>query len=103
MSVDSDTIITIADIEAPRFQSCSFMPYGLNEESDVVVLMRNKKCSKNPDFYVDFGTSYKEGDPNILYSAAKSYIKKSGGLLLRDEIQYLDNPEEVLRIIKETV
>ena len=103
MSLDSDTVVTIADIEAPRFLSCSFIPYGLNEESDVVILMRNKKCSKNPDYYVDFGTSYKEGDPNILYSAAKSYVKKCGGLLLANQIQYLDNPEEVSRILKETV
>ena len=34
MSLDSDTVVTIADIEAPRFLSCSFIPYGLNEESE---------------------------------------------------------------------
>ena len=91
MSVDSDSIFTIADIESPRFQSCSFIPYGLNEESDVVVLLRNKKDSKNPNYFVDFGTSYQEGDPCILYSAARSYIKKCGGLLMENEIGSLDN------------
>ena len=34
MSLDSDTVVTIADIEAARFLSCSFIPYGLNEESE---------------------------------------------------------------------
>ena len=101
-SFNSNNEKTIADIEAPRFQSCSFIPYSLNEESDVVVLLRNKKGSKNPDYYVDFGTSYKEGDPCILYSAARSYIKKCGGLCLENEIQHLDSPEEVMRILKET-
>jgi len=100
MSMDSDTVMTIADAESPRFLSCSFIPYGLNEESDVVVLLRNKKDSKNPDYYVDFGTSYKDNDPCILYSAARSYIKKSGGLLFENEIGNLDNPDEVKRILK---
>jgi hypothetical protein len=64
--------------------------------------MRNKKGSKNPNYYVDFGTSYKEGDPCILYSAAKSYLKKCGGLCLETEIHYLDNPELVQKTLKET-
>mmetsp|Transcript_36934 Transcript_36934/g.56559 ORF Transcript_36934/g.56559 Transcript_36934/m.56559 type:complete len:116 (+) Transcript_36934:2-349(+) len=100
--MDSDKEQTIAELEAPRFLSCSFYPYSLNEESEVVVLLRNKKGSKNPDFYVDFGTSYKETDPCILYSAARSFLKKCGGLCLASEIQYLDSPEEVQRILKET-
>jgi hypothetical protein len=64
------------------------------------VLLRNKKDSKNPNYYVDFGTSYKEGDPCILYSAARSYIKKCGGLLMENEIPFLDSQDEVLRILK---
>ena len=65
------------------------------------MLLRNKKDSKNPDYYVDFGTSYKEGDPCILYSAARSFIKKSGGLLCENEIGSLDNPDDVLMILKD--
>ena len=84
--MDSDKDNNIAELESPRFQSCSFFPYSLNEDSEVVLLMRNKKGSKNPDFYVDFGTSYKESDPCILYSAARSYLKKTGGLCLASEI-----------------
>jgi len=53
--------------------------------------MRNKKGGKNPDYYIDFGTSYKENDPCILYSAARSYLKKCGGLCLSSEIENLDN------------
>jgi hypothetical protein len=64
---------TIADIETPRFQTASFFPYTLNENGEVALLMRNKKDSKNPEFYVDFGTTIKETDPNILYSVARSY------------------------------
>ena len=93
--MDSDKENTIAELEAPRFQSCSFFPYSLNEDSEIVLLMRNKKGSKNPEYYVDFGTSYKENDPCILYSAARSYLKKCGGLCLASEIENLDSPEEV--------
>lgn len=93
--MDSDKELVIAELESPRFQSCSFFPYSLNEESEVVLLMRNKKQSKNPDYYMDFGTSYKENDPCILYSAARSYLKKCGGLCLASEIQNLDNHEAV--------
>lgn len=100
--LDSDKIITNAELESPRFQSCSFFPYSLNEESEIVLLMRNKKMSKNPEFYVDFGTSYKESDPCILYSAAKAFIKKCGGLCLASEIENLHDPEEVERILRDT-
>ena len=100
--MDSDKEFTIAELEAPRFQTCSFYPYSLNDDSQVVILMRNKKASKTPDFYSDFGTSYKENDPCILYSAARSYLKKSGGLLLTSEIKHLDNPEKIQKILKET-
>ena len=100
--MDSDKEATIAELEAPRFQTCSFFPYSLNEESNIVLLMRNKKMSKNPNFYVDFGTSYKESDPCIFYSACRSYIKKCAGLCFGSNISILDQEEEVLKIIKET-
>ena len=101
MQLNSDCEVTIGELEAPRFLSCSFYPYSLNEDSEVVLLMRNKKGGKNPNYYIDFGTSYKENDPCILYSAARSYLKKCGGLCLSNEIEKLDNTEEVLRILKE--
>lgn len=99
--LDSDFENSIAELEAPRFQSCSFFPYSLNEDSEVVILMRNKKGGKNPNYYIDFGTSYKENDPSILYSAARSYLKKCGGLCLGSEIEKLDNSDEVMKILKE--
>ena len=93
--MNSDQELTIAEVEAPRFQSCSFVPYSLNEDSEVVLLMRNKKGSKCPNLYLDFGTSHKDCDPCILYSAARSFLKKCGGLCLASEIQYLDSTEEI--------
>ena len=90
--LDSDKQLTIAELEGPRFQSCSFFPYSLNEDSEIVLLMRNKKGTKNPDYYVDFGTSFKESDPCILYSAARGFLKKCGGLCIQSEIQYLNDP-----------
>ena len=66
-----------------------------------MLLMRNKKGSKNPDYYVDFGTSFKESDPCILYSAARGYLKKCGGLCIQSEINNLQCPHEVLRILKD--
>jgi|TARA_B110000285_G_C14786915_1_gene451183 hypothetical protein len=57
--------------------------------------MRSKKASKSSEFYNDFGCSYKENDPCILYSAARSFLKKSGGLFLETEIDRIDDPEHV--------
>jgi hypothetical protein len=78
---------TIEDLEVPRFQSASFFPYTVNENGEVVLLMRNKKDSKNPNMYVDFGTTIKENDPNIFYSVAKSFISKTAGLCLASELE----------------
>ena len=100
--VDEDNENTVFELESPRFESCSFFPYSLNEDSQVVILLRNKKGSKSPEFYTDFGCSYKENDPCILYSAARSYLKKSGGILLESEISFVDDPEAVQRILKES-
>jgi hypothetical protein len=63
--------------------------------------MRNKRNSKNPDYYIDFGCSFKENDPCIFYSAAKSYLKKSGGLCLSSEIHQLDKTYEIIKILTE--
>jgi hypothetical protein len=74
----------------------------LNEDSKAVFLMRSKKASKSSEFYNDFGCSYKENDPCILYSAARSFLKKSGGLFLESEIDRIDDPEHVQRVLKES-
>jgi hypothetical protein len=93
---------TLEDIEIPRFQSCSFIPYTLNENGEVALLLRNKKDSKNPDYYIDFGTTVKEADPNIFYSAARSYLQKTGGLCLASELEVLNSTSEVEKRLKET-
>lgn len=67
-------MLKLEEIELPRFQTCSFFPYTMNESGDIVLLMRNKKDSKNPNYYIGFGTTIKECDPNIFYSAARSFI-----------------------------
>lgn len=43
--LDSEEAI-INELESSRFLSCSFFPYSLNEDSEVVILMR-KKQGKN--------------------------------------------------------
>jgi hypothetical protein len=63
--------------------------------------MRNKKDSKIPHLYKDFGTTFKETDPNIFYSVARSYIQKTFGLFLPSEIDNLESLSEVERKIKE--
>ena len=83
------------EIEIPRLQSCSFYPYTVNETGDVVLLMRNKKDSKNPNFYVDFGTTIRENEPNILFSATRSYLVKTLGLCLGSEVQNINNIQYV--------
>lgn len=92
---------TLEDIEVPRLQSCSFYPYTLNENGEVALLMRNKKDSKNSEYYLDFGTTVKESDPNILYSAARSYLAKSGGLCLASELEVVNSHSEVEKRLKD--
>jgi len=48
----------IEELDAPRFHSVSFYPYSLNEEGEVVVLMRKKQKSKTPGLFIDFGTKF---------------------------------------------
>ncbi len=85
----------------PRLQSCSLFPYSLNDNGEVVLFMRNKKESKNPQSYTGFGTSIKECDPNIFYSAARSYIIKTFGLCVPSELETLNNQQEIEKRIKE--
>jgi hypothetical protein len=48
--------------------------------------MRCKKSdSKQIGMYSDFGTTLRENEPNILFSAARSFISKSAGLLVKSE------------------
>jgi hypothetical protein len=63
--------------------------------------MRNKKDSKNPESYIGFGTSVKETDPNILYSVARSFYQKTGGLCLASELEALTIPTEIEKRLKE--
>jgi len=66
--------MAIEDLETPRFLSSSFYPYTLDDTGEVVLLMRNKKDSKNSPFYTDFGSTLKESDYSIVYTAVKSYL-----------------------------
>lgn len=91
----------IENLELPRLQSCSFYPYSLDEFGDIVILMRNKKDSKNSTYYVDFGTKIKENEPNILYSATRSFISKTNGLILPSELETLSLPNEIEKRLKE--
>lgn len=53
--------------------------------------------------YQEFGTTIKENEPNILFSAARSYISKSAGLFLASELPNLSMPIEIRRITKDFV
>ena len=75
----------------------------MNENGELVLLMRNKKESKSPNFYLDFGTTMKEYDLNILYSVVRSYISKTaGGLCLASELVSLSSGSQIERKIKES-
>lgn len=94
LDIGDDCSEIFNDMINPRFQSCSFYPYSLNEDSKVVILMRQKCQSNYPDMYRDFGTNYnadKDYDPCILHTAAMSYIQKCAGLCLANEINNLDD------------
>ena len=79
----------------PRFTSCSFFPYSLNDLGEIVFLTRNKKDSKNSPYYVGFGTKIKEypgnKDANLVFAAARSFLDKTGGLCLASELEYMQN------------
>ena len=54
-------------------------------------MMRCKKTdSKQIGMYSDFGTTLRENEPNIMFSAARSFIHKSAGLLVKSEHTNLD-------------
>lgn len=91
-------------METPRIRSCSFFPYTLDENSEISILFRCKKSdSKQSGMYQDFGTTLKENEPNILFSAARSYIMKCAGLFLESEQANLPLHFEVRRIAKDFV
>ncbi len=93
---------TRAELETPRITTCSFYPYSLNENGEVVLLLRNKKDSKNAPYYVDFGSTYRENDGNIIYTAVRSYLNKTaGGLCLASELETLATPSELEKKLKE--
>jgi hypothetical protein len=92
----------LSTLETPRVQSCSLFPYTINEQSELSILFRcNKMNSKQAGLYQEFGSSLKENEPNILFTAARSFLVKSGGLFFSSEIQNLSNPLEIKRIAKE--
>jgi hypothetical protein len=89
------------EIESPIYISNSFFPYSLNEDSDVCILMRQKRTSATHNLFLDFGATFKESDPCILYTAARGYLKKCAGLCMQYEIPYLHNPTDILKIVKD--
>jgi hypothetical protein len=63
--------------------------------------MRNKKDSKCPHLYKDFGSILKDTDPNILYTVSRSFIVKTFGLCMPSEIETLTSVSEIEKRIKE--
>ena len=53
--------------------------------------------------YTGFGTKIKYCEPNILFSAARSLVSKSAGLLLPSQLKYLGQSREVKRIVNESL
>lgn len=92
------------DLSTNRVRSCSFYPYTVDENSNISLLFRCKKMdSKKSWLYTDFGTTLRDNEPNILFSAARSFVSKSAGLCLPSELVNLPHPAEIKRIVKETV
>lgn len=79
-------------------------PYTINHDSELTYLMRCKKTdSKQLGMYSDFGTSLRQNEPNILFSAARSFVQKSAGILVGSEQNNLSKPLEIKRIAKDTL
>lgn len=91
----------ISDLESPRFTSCSWYPYSLNDNGEVVILFRNKKDSKNSPYYTDFGSTHKECDYSIVHTAVKSFMQKTACLIVPSELEYMQSFEELERKLKE--
>jgi hypothetical protein len=53
--------------------------------------------------YQEFGTTLKENEPNILFSAARSYVVKCAGIVFDSEIQNLSLSFEIKRIVKDFI
>jgi len=94
----------IRELESPRISSCSFFAYTIDENSELSFLMRSRKLdSKSNGMYTDFGTHLKESDPNIFFSAARSFVTKTAGLCFKSEQDNLSLPLEIKRIVREVM
>ncbi len=95
----------LEDLEIPRFNSCSFYAYSLSDLGEIVLLMRNKKDSKYANYYMDFGTTLDEypanKDVNIIFSAARSFLQKTGGICLVSELENMANSAELMKRIND--
>lgn len=95
---------SLSQLDSPRFTSCSFFPYTLSDNAELTLLLRNRKDSKNSPYYIDFGTTLKDKDANILFAACRSFISKTaGGLCLASELDTVNNYNELERKIKEHI
>lgn len=91
-------------LETPRISTCSFFAYSIDTNGDLAYLMRKKlNESKQMGMFTDFGTTLKVQDPNIFFSAARSYIAKTAGLCVPSESLNIRMPLEIKRIIKENL
>lgn len=63
--------------------------------------MRNKKDSKNSPYYTDFGSTLKDSDYSIAYTAVKSYLNKTACLCVASELESLSNYSEVDKKLKD--
>ena len=94
----------IKQIEEPRISTCSFFVYTIDENSELSFLLRSKQVdSKQLGMYMDFGTTLRESEPNILFSAARSFIDKTAGLCVPSEFTNLQLPLEIKRILRESL
>ena len=92
----------VNNLELSRIQTVSIFPYTIDENSELSILFRRKKIdSKQCGMYMGFGTSVKHSEPNILFSAARSLMTKSAGLLVASELQNLSMPREIKRIVQD--
>ena len=74
------------ELDEPRISTCSVFPYTISHNSELAFMMRCKKTdSKQIGMYSDFGTTLRENEPNILFSAARSFVQKSAGILAKSE------------------
>ena len=74
-----------------RFEEVGVFPYSINEEGELVILLRTDAKSQTPALYQDFGARLSKHEPSIYFTAVRGLMTKSFGLFSENI-----NPDELV-------